>query len=103
MRRTSPGLARTRRPTRQNVAFTSCAFNMSSSLGVYVGSGPSSKVNATSGPPVVIDEPAGPLPPATGRFAGVTGTGGGGGGGVVGDGVGPAVVGAGGVEGAGAD
>jgi hypothetical protein len=56
-----------------------------------MGSGPSSNVSATLALPVVLAEPAGPFPVATGRFAGMAGAGGGGGadgggGGVVGSG-----------------
>ncbi len=48
MRRTSSGCAAARLPSRKNVARTSCCARMSSSRGVHVAFGPSSKVSASS-------------------------------------------------------
>src|SRR5512142_1238130 len=45
---------------RQNVALTPCSRSRSRICGVYVGSGPSSKVSATADEPVRIWVPSGP-------------------------------------------
>src|SRR3954447_20806814 len=54
MRRIRLGWVCTRVPTTQNVARAWLRFNRSRIFGVFTGSGPSSKVSATSAVPVVV-------------------------------------------------
>src|SRR5262249_39222303 len=72
IRRITSGCAATWRPMMQKVALMWYSASRSSTCMEYA-SGPSSKVSATPSVPVVVREPAGPIPPE-GEACGLSGS-----------------------------